>query len=149
MATALVMLQQPEAQACPFSVTSQAKLSLQHRVPPRVSDVPTHQSAGLQLLLERYAGTRLLWLCQEHARWLQVATFRKLIAKVTADKHEEVLCRQGAIMAGGIMDAGALSGLLLLLLLLLLLPEARCISAGVIHKRRCPACCRCPRALRG
>ena len=37
---------------------------------------------------------------------VQVASLRKLIAKVTADKHEEVLCRMGAIMAGGILDAG-------------------------------------------
>ena len=37
---------------------------------------------------------------------VQVTAFRKLIAKVTADKHEEVLCRMGAIMAGGILDSG-------------------------------------------
>ena len=59
--------------------------------------------------------------------WRQVATFRKLIAKVTADKHEEVLCRQGAIMAGGIMDAG------------MPLSSAHRASACLLHALRCLA----------
>ena len=37
---------------------------------------------------------------------VQVASFAKLLARVTSDKHEEVMCRMGAIMALGILDAG-------------------------------------------
>lgn len=37
---------------------------------------------------------------------LQVATFRKKLDKIVQDKHEEVMCRMGAIMATGILDAG-------------------------------------------
>lgn len=37
---------------------------------------------------------------------MQVAAFRKKLEKVVADKHEEVMCRMGAIMATGILDAG-------------------------------------------
>ncbi|KAK9804632.1 hypothetical protein WJX73_001394 [Symbiochloris irregularis] len=36
----------------------------------------------------------------------QVASFSKHLARVTGDKHEEVMCRMGAIMALGILDAG-------------------------------------------
>ncbi|KAF8073149.1 RPN2B [Scenedesmus sp. PABB004] len=35
-----------------------------------------------------------------------VEPFRNKLAKVTSDKHEEVMARMGAIMAGGILDAG-------------------------------------------
>ncbi|KAK9822620.1 hypothetical protein WJX74_011008 [Apatococcus lobatus] len=36
----------------------------------------------------------------------KVAGFRKQIEKLVADKHEEVMCRMGAILAAGILDAG-------------------------------------------
>ena len=36
----------------------------------------------------------------------QVGPFRKRLEKVVGDKHEEVMCRMGAIMATGILDAG-------------------------------------------
>ena len=37
---------------------------------------------------------------------VQVASFRKQLEKLVADKHEEVMCRMGAILAAGILDAG-------------------------------------------
>ena len=37
---------------------------------------------------------------------MQVKAFRKELATVTVDKHEEVMARLGAIMATGILDAG-------------------------------------------
>lgn len=37
---------------------------------------------------------------------MQVSGFRKQIEKLVADKHEEVMCRMGAILAAGILDAG-------------------------------------------
>jgi len=36
----------------------------------------------------------------------QVASFRKTLEKFVADKTEETMCRMGAIMAAGILDAG-------------------------------------------
>lgn len=36
----------------------------------------------------------------------QVAPFRQKVMKFVNDKHEEVMCRMGAIMAAGILDAG-------------------------------------------
>lgn len=44
--------------------------------------------------------------CTDVTLNLQVAAFRKKLEKVVADKHEEVMCRMGAIMATGILDAG-------------------------------------------
>lgn len=37
---------------------------------------------------------------------LQVKDFRKLVDGKIGDKHEELMSRMGAIMAGGILDAG-------------------------------------------
>jgi hypothetical protein len=36
----------------------------------------------------------------------QVALFRRRVAVMLGDKHEEVMCRMGAIMAAGLLDAG-------------------------------------------
>lgn len=45
-------------------------------------------------------------LLTEFGMLMQVAPFRKRLEKVVGDKHEEVMCRMGAIMAAGILDAG-------------------------------------------
>ncbi len=37
---------------------------------------------------------------------VQVAPFRRKVASMLSDKHEEVMCRMGAIMAAGLLDAG-------------------------------------------
>lgn len=44
--------------------------------------------------------------CETNHSRLQVSGFRKQIEKLVADKHEEVMCRMGAILAAGILDAG-------------------------------------------
>ena len=36
----------------------------------------------------------------------QVSEFRKLVDSKIGDKHEELMSRMGAIMAGGLLDAG-------------------------------------------
>eukprot|EP00884_Botryococcus_braunii_P016818 jgi/Botrbrau1/381/Bobra.110_2s0036.1 len=36
----------------------------------------------------------------------KVAPFRRKVASMLSDKHEEVMCRMGAIMAAGLLDAG-------------------------------------------
>lgn len=46
------------------------------------------------------------WLRLKKDRVAQVAGLRKRLQKVVGDKHEEVMCRMGAIMAVGILDAG-------------------------------------------
>ena len=42
----------------------------------------------------------------------QVSAFRKRLEKVVGDKHEEVMCRMGGIMAMGLLDAGGRNCLL-------------------------------------
>jgi hypothetical protein len=37
----------------------------------------------------------------------RLSDFRKHLAAVTADKHEAAVCKMGAILAAGILDAGA------------------------------------------
>lgn len=37
---------------------------------------------------------------------MQVSEFRKLVDSKIGDKHEELMSRMGAIMAGGLLDAG-------------------------------------------
>ena len=37
---------------------------------------------------------------------VQVSEFRKLVDSKIGDKHEELMSRMGAIMAGGLLDAG-------------------------------------------
>ena len=41
--------------------------------------------------------------------YLQVSEFRKLVDSKIGDKHEELMSRMGAIMAGGLLDAGMYS----------------------------------------
>jgi len=43
---------------------------------------------------------------------MQVSAFRKSLEKVVVDKHEQVMCRMGAIMATGILDAGGRNSVL-------------------------------------
>ena len=45
---------------------------------------------------------------------MQVSAFRKSLEKVVVDKHEQVMCRMGAIMATGILDAGGRNSVLCL-----------------------------------
>lgn len=67
---------------------------------PLTSDVTDFVRQGA------FIATAMVLLQTTSAREPRVASFRKQLEKVVADKHEDVLAKMGAIIATGILDAG-------------------------------------------
>ena len=119
IATALVLMQQPESKVsfhCCCSYAWQSCLShstTKHSGKPCDKVLCIQSSATMWMwttnLLQACLGCGVSaegHLCQGYC-CAQVVEFRKLVDGKIGDKHEEVMSRMGAIMAAGILDAGA------------------------------------------